>query len=232
MDKKKTVKSIVKVLIGIALIMSVRWLLMQQYVELREFTPANIRDYIQTFGNLAVLAYIAAYAFNSISLFPPITPLSLTAGLAFGIFYGGLFLLTAAMIGSTGAFLISRYFGRSLVERFLKGKFKDVDQKLAENGLVTVVFFRLIPIIPYGVFNYFCGLSKIKFRDYFLGTLLGLIPVVFLNSFLGDSLAEIEALGDIYSPRLYIAVGLVLTRISIPVFYHFFKKRRFSVPAR
>ncbi len=226
MDKKKTAKSIFKVLIGIAIILSVRWLLRQQYVEFREFTPANIRDYIRAFGNLAVLAYIAAYTLNSISLFPPITPLSLTAGLAFGILYGGIFLFAAAMLGSTVAFFLSRYFGRSFIERALKGKFKDVDQKLAEKGFATVVFFRLIPIIPYGVFNYFCGLSKINFRDYFFGSLVGFIPVVFLNSFLGDSLGEIGTMDDLYSPRLYIASGLVLTRISIPFLYHYIKKYR------
>jgi uncharacterized membrane protein YdjX (TVP38/TMEM64 family) len=134
--------------------------------------------------------------------------------------------MLGAMIGTSITFFISRFFGRALVEKALKGKFKDLDEKLEKNGFMTVLFFRVVPLVPYEVLNYFCGLSKIKFRDYFWATFLGLIPGVVIAAFFGGSLGEISSIRDIFSPKFLIAVGLMVLIIVVPVLYKFLIKRR------
>lgn len=156
-----------------------------QCINLKSLTPAALRDFIQSFGKLAVLAYIIAYSLNTVSIMPPIAAFSLTAGLAFGAVWGALYLMMGAMIGTTATFMISRYFGRNLIEKMLKGKFKDLDEKLAKNGFLTILFFRVVPLVPYEVLNYAGGLSRIKFKDYFFATFLGLIPGVIISAFFG-----------------------------------------------
>lgn len=225
MDKRIS-KAIIKVVIGIAVILGIWWLVKCQCLNLTALTPAALRDYIQSFGKLAAIVYILAYALNTISVFPPIAPLSLTAGLAFGALFGAIYLMIAALIGTTCTFLISRFFGRGLVERTFKGKFKNLDQKLEKNGFMTILFFRVIPLVPYEVLNYACGLSKIKFKDYFLATLLGLIPGVVVAAFFGGSLGEIKSFRDVFTPKFLIAIGLMVLIIAVPAIYQLWKRKR------
>jgi uncharacterized membrane protein YdjX (TVP38/TMEM64 family) len=189
-------------------------------------TPASIRDYIQSFGALSALVYVIAYVLNTISVLPPIAPLSLTAGLAFGSLWGAILLMAAALIGTSATFMISKFFGRGLVEKILKGKFKNLDEKLQRNGFLTVLFFRLVPLVPYELLNYACGLSKIKFKDYFFATLLGLIPGVVVAAFFGGSLGEIKSFQDIFAPKFLIAIGLMILIITIPAIYQIIKRKK------
>lgn len=216
---------VIKLLIGILLAAGVWWVVKCQCVNLKSLTPAALRDFIQSFGKLAVLAYIIAYALNTISIMPPIAALSLTAGLAFGAVWGALYLMMAAMIGTTATFLISRYFGRALIEKMLKGKFNDLDEKLAKNGFMTILFFRVIPLVPYEVLNYAGGLSRIKFKDYFFATFLGLIPGIIVSAFFGGSLGEIKNIRDIFVPKFLIAIGLMALIIAVPAIYQLVKKQ-------
>jgi len=220
---KKNTKLLLKLLIGVLLIAGIWWLVKCQCVSLKSLTPASIRDYIQSFGKLAALVYILAYIFNTVSVIPPIAPLSLTAGLAFGAGWGALFLMLGAMIGTSATFAISRFFGRGLAEKMLKGRFKHLDEKLEGNGFMTVLFFRVIPLVPYEVLNYACGLSKIQFIDYFTATLLGLIPGVVIAAFFGGSLGEIRSLSDVLAPKFLIAVGLMLLILAVPTIYQVLK---------
>lgn len=215
---------VIKLMIGVIVIGIVWYFVRCQCVDFKLFTPASIRDYIQSFGRVAALVYIIAYALNTISVLPPIAPLSLTAGLAFGSLLGAIYLMAGAMIGTTVTFLISRLFGRSLLERFLKGRFKNLDKKLEKHGFMTVLFFRIIPLVPYEVLNYISGLSNIKFRDYFFATFLGLIPGVVIAAFFGGSLGEVRTFKDIFAPKLLIAVGLMILIFAVPTIYKLVRK--------
>jgi len=223
---QKILKNLGKLLIGILVVTGIWWLVKCQCVSLEALTPSALRDYIQGFGPAAPLIYILAYALNTISVIPPIAGLSLAAGLAFGQLWGALYLMLAALIGTSLTFLISRFFGRSMVERLLKGKFKQLDQSLARRGFLTVLFFRVVPIIPYEVLNYAGGLSKIRFKDYFLATLLGLIPGVVIAAFFGGSLGEVKGLRDLLSAKFIAACVALIVIMLIPFIYQQIKNKK------
>lgn len=216
--------SIVKLIIGLLIVILIWWLVRCQCLNLKSLTPSSIRGYVQSFGKFAVTVYIIAYILNTISVFPPIAPLSLTAGLAFGSIWGAVYLMVSAMIGTSLTFFISRYFGRGLIEKILKGRFKRLDEKLIKNGFMTILFFRIIPLVPYEVLNYASGLSKIRFKDYFFATFFGLIPGVVIAAFFGGSLGEIKGFRDMFSARFLIAMGLMVFIIAIPLLYRAARK--------
>lgn len=216
---------IMKLFMGIVLIVGAGWMIKCQCVNLKSLTPASLRDFIQSFGKLAALAYIIAYALNTVLIIPPVAALSLTAGLVFGAVWGALYLMIGAMAGTTAAFLISRYFGRALIEKMLKGKFYDLDEKLAKNGFMAILFFRVIPLVPYEVLNYAGGLSRIKFREYSFATFLGLIPGVIISAFFGGSLGEIKSIHDIFAPKFLTAIGLMAFIIAVPALYRIVRKK-------
>ena len=225
---KKILKNLVKFLFGILIVIGIWWLIKCQCVNLKTITPAAIRDYIQGFGSLAAVIYIIAYALNTISILPPIAALSLAAGLAFGPVWGAIYLMSGAMIGTSSTFFISRFFGRNIVERLLKGRFKNLDELLEKRGFQTIIFFRVIPLAPYEVLNYIGGLSKIKFKDYFFATFLGLIPGVIIATFFGGTLGEVEGLKDLFSPKFITALAALILIILIPVIYKIIKKKEES----
>jgi len=225
MDKKIS-KNLIKLLLGLAAVISIWWIVRCQCVNLESLTPASIRDYIQGFGRFSVVIYILAYTLNTISIIPPIAALSLAAGLVFGKAWGALYLMIGAMLGTSCTFLISRLFGRGIVERLLKGRFKNLDDLLERRGFMTVLFFRVIPIIPYEALNYAGGLSRMPFRDYFFATLIGLIPGVMISAFFGGALGEVKGLKDLLSFKFVIALFALLVIILIPVTYQYFKRKK------
>ena len=224
--KKSYITLALKSALGITVILGIFWLVKCQCINLKSLTPASIRDYMQGFGKLAAIIYVLAYVLNTISIIPPIAPLSLTAGLAFGSASGALYLMLGAMIGTSLTFMISRLFGRDLIAKVSKGRFKNLDEKLEKNGFTTVLFFRVVPIVPYEVLNYAGGLSRIRFKDYFWATFLGLIPGVIIAAFFGGSLGEVKGITDLFTPRFLIAVGFMILIITVPLVYRRVRNRR------
>lgn len=223
--RKRIVKNIVIALSLILVVSAAWWFFKCQCVNLKGLTPAVIRDYLQGLGRWGPIIYILAYALDTVLMVPPIGALSLAAGLAFGGFWGSVILMAGAMLGTSITFSISRLSGRALFERIIKGRLKNLDELLEKKGFVTVLFFRVIPLVPYEALNYASGISKIKFRDYFLATFLGLIPGVIISAFFGGSLGQISSFKDIFAPKFLIAAGLLIVVIAIPAVYKIIKKR-------
>jgi uncharacterized membrane protein YdjX (TVP38/TMEM64 family) len=212
-------KNILKVLLGITILMLICWSVKAQFHNFRQFTPDLISKYLETFGKKAAIVYILAYALNTILPFPPLAILSLTAGLAFGKLWGAMYLMIGAIIGASFAFILSRSLAKRIIEKALKGKIKDFDEAMKTKGFVTVLFFRLVPIIPHEVLNYASGLTKISFRDYFFATLVGIIPGVIINAYFGGELGKIDSIRELISFKFIITAIVIIAIILTPVIY-------------
>lgn len=178
------------------------------------------RAWIIQFGLAAPFLYVILYAANTVVLVPPVGILSLTAGLVFGPIIGFIAIMAGAMAGISITFWISRRFGREFVERRLKGRFKSLDQSLSQKGFATVLFFRLVPIVPYEALNYLSGLSSISFRNYFLSTFLGIIPGTAITVWFSNSLRRP------LSGKFFLALLALVILAVIPVVYLKVKARR------
>ena len=222
---KKIVKNIVRILAGILVIFGIWWIVKCHCVSLNTLTPSAIRDYIQGFGRWSAVIYVLAYALNTISILPPIAVLSLTAGLAFGKIWGAILLMTGAILGTSSTFFISRLSGRAFVQKTMQSKFKKLDDLLEKRGFVTILFFRVIPLVPYEVLNYASGFSKVKFRDYFFATFLGLIPGVTISAFFGGALGEVRGLRDLISFKFILALIVLVIAVLVPVIYQRLKRK-------
>jgi uncharacterized membrane protein YdjX (TVP38/TMEM64 family) len=90
------------------------------------------------------------------------------------------------MLGATATFHSGRAVGRSAIERRLGVRLAIVDAKLATGGFWVVFFWRLVPLLPDNALNWGAGLSAVRFRAYFLGTLLGAAPAAAVYAWLGS----------------------------------------------
>lgn len=192
-----------------------------------QFTPAKVKEFILSFGALAPVIFIGLYAARAVILVIPVGVMSLAGGLAFGKWLGTLYILIGATIGSCLSFLVARYFGRSFIESFQwlhKGRIKKFDEKAADEGFKLILFVRLVPLFQYDAVNFGAGLSNIKLRDFALASFIGMIPGGFINALLGSSLE------NIISWQFFLALGAFVLLMFIPLIYKKLKKTAPAAP--
>ncbi len=150
---------------------------------LGSFVAENL--FVSAFGFVAVYAVLVALSFPGASL------LTLTAGLLFGGFAGGILTVFGATLGAVAIFLIAR----SSLGDFLEDKagpfinrMIDGFQKDAFQYLLTI---RLTPVFPFWAVNIVPALLNMKLAPYTLATFLGIIPATFVFAFIGAGLDSI-----------------------------------------
>lgn len=125
-------------------------------------------------------------------------------------------------LGANAAFLLGRWAGRDFVESRLsrsRGWFARIDAALARNGFFAILFLRAV-FAPYNILNYVAAFTHIRWRDYALGTALGMLPVVFVWVALGDALGRVWETGDLtplVSPSGIVAGVVFLVCIAVPL---------------
>ncbi len=175
----------------------------------------KIRNFILSAGIWAPLLYMVAYGFTSIILFPA-TLLSTASGAVWGPYLGTFYTVIGATISSSIPFFFARLLGRRFVGKMLSkaNKMDICDRFVGKNGFVAVFIMRLIPIFPWDVVNYGSGLCGIRFRDYLLATLIGIIPGSFTYNLIGSSLGQ-----PIDKTKIILAVALVVSLAVISLLY-------------
>ena len=153
--------------------------------------PQQLQIYLDRMGIFAPIIYIFLYTVCTLLILPS-TPLNLTGGAIFGIWWGTLWTTIAALVAAIAAFAFTRTVGRELVSRKRIGRWSAVDAEIRLGGLFYMFAIRLLPIIPYGLVNFAAGLTAIKFKDYFVGTLLGTIPGVLPFVMMGAGINQLS----------------------------------------
>lgn len=158
-------------------------------VDFSKITIESFKEKIDSFGIWGPVVYIVLYVLRPLILFPAAV-FSASAGAIWGL-KGLTFLLVGANLSAIAEFIIARYFAREAVEKLIKGKFSSVDQAVEKKGFVTVLLIRLIPNVAWDIQNLALGLTKVKFRDYVLATLIGILPGSFALVYFGSSFISV-----------------------------------------
>ena len=123
-----------------------------------------IPEFAQWVNGLGVwgpIVFIIGYAVAAVA-FVPGSLLTLAAGAIFGLAQGVVYVFIAAVLGSSAAFLVSRYLARSAIERRLAGnpRFAAIDRAVGAQGRKIVFLLRLSPVFPFNLLNYGLGLTQ------------------------------------------------------------------------
>ncbi|MBU1043954.1 MAG: TVP38/TMEM64 family protein [Candidatus Omnitrophica bacterium] len=190
---KFTKKPWLKLILGIVFIGVVVAIVRTLHIDFSQISSDEFKIKIDSFGIWGPIAYIILYIFRPLILLPAALT-SASAGIIWGPLKGFIILQIGANLSAIGEFFIARYFARSAVEKIVKGKMAKLDQAIEKKGFLTVLLIRLIPNVAWDIQNLSLGLTKVKFRDYFLATLIGIMPGSFALVYFGGSL--ISALSD------------------------------------
>ena len=153
--------------------------------------------YVEVQGSFGVIVFILIYIAATI-LFIPGSALTLGAGAIYGIVYGTIIVSIASVIGATLAFLIGRYLAREIIAKKIESnkRFEKIDSAVAKEGWKIVFLTRLSPIFPFNLLNYSFGLTKVKLKDYFFASWIGMIPGTILYVYLGTVTGELARVGS------------------------------------
>jgi uncharacterized membrane protein YdjX (TVP38/TMEM64 family) len=180
-------------------------------------TREHIRDLV---GHLRGIWYgplllIALYAIGCIFAFPA-SVFVIAAGVIWGWKLGSLYAIAGGMIGAVFAYFVGRFLGEGLLERF--GSVGKAVRKQVENaGFSSLLIVRLIPGPPFAVWNFAAGIARMRFRDYFWATLLGVIPSHIVFTYCADSLVNGTISEGDALKKLVVVCALLLALVMIPM---------------
>ena len=171
---------------------------------------ADLASWLDTAGPWAPLAFIAAYVVGSI-VFIPGAALTLVAGALFGLWRGVPIVFAGAVLGSSAAFALARTVAHERVTRWLSGdpRAAAVNEAVASEGLRVVLLLRLSPVVPYNVLNYALGASRVRYRDFLLGS-AGMLPGTVLYTYSGTVIGNVAALAAGAAPPRGVAYYVLL----------------------
>lgn len=150
------------------------------YLVSRSIDPNLVKEWVRSAGFFGPLLVVALGVVTTV-----IAPLSGTPILFVGFaLYGEkiIFLSTISMLISAAInFYISRRWGRPFIQRFVgRDNMQIVDKFTKEHGVVSLLLIRIFMGSVNDFVSYAMGLTNMKFKTYYIVTLLGSIPGLFL----------------------------------------------------
>ncbi len=175
----------------------------------REFQENNVlRDWASEHPILGSILMTALCAVQVVVALVPGELVELASGYVFGAFWGTVLCLAGITLGSVCAIVLTRRFGRKLVESFYpREKLESLpilNDPSRRNALTALLFF--IPGTPKDLLTYVIGLTDMSVFRYILLTTLCRLPSVLMSTLSGDALGDNSILRGIW---FLIATGAV-----------------------
>ena len=159
-------------------------------------------------------------------------PLLVFSGFVFGTWWGISIVLISTTIGATLLYLLVGLFFREIIEEKLAPKFSKLKNFFNKNDIAYFMFFRFIGGggTPYAVQNVLPVLFNMPVKNYFVATLIGSMPSMFVTVALGSGLESVIDNNEepsffqvLFSPEVYLPIA----GFAIILVISFFAKRFF-----
>jgi len=148
----------------------------------------------------------------------PVVLLIAATGVVFGPILGPLYAMAGCLSSGSVGFAVGRWMGRRRVERLGGERVARVSRALQRNGTLAVFLVRKVPA-PFTLSNIVVGASSVAYRDFIVGTVLGMGALVVALAGFGYQMTQ--ALLD---PSPETVIGAVLI-VSVPLTLAWFINR-------
>lgn len=151
---------------------------------------------------------VAAFILGSFVVFPA-TALIAATGIALDPWPALIWATVGSLAGAIVNYGLVRLMPQRLVDRWFGPWTRRMGRRFERGGIVSVMIARNIPIAPYTLVNVVAGAAGIRFRDYVVGTLLGMGPTILALTILGDRLRDAWTTPELVDVLLLLAaIGL------------------------
>lgn len=171
-------------LIGVLLLLALAWKIspLSKYVDAQTII-ASVREAAghEAAPLLAVGVFIGAGLLSF-----PITVLFVATAILFDLRVAVPVSLAGCLISASVTYAIGRRLGRAYVRRIAGDRVNGLSRWLSQKGIIKTALIRLLPTAPFSVVNVVACASHLGFRDYILGTALGMVPGILTISLLSE----------------------------------------------
>ena len=153
------------------------------------------------------------------------SPVALASGFVFGKWVGTIVIAISLSVGALILYLVTIFFFKDLAHQKLGNKMVFLKELFKKNEFLYFLVYRFIGGIPFFIANTLPVIFNVKLKNYFFGTLIGMIPQLFIMVSIGSGLEkiidannnppsffEILSSKDIYLPLLAF---LLIVTISV-----------------
>ena len=120
----------------------------------------------------------------------PFTLLSLLPESFSVLCLGTLYSFIGCLAGGLVTYAFGYFLGQDFVRKIAGAKWQRIEKKIGQTGIVAVATLRLLPVAPFTVVNIVSGAFKVPWRDYILGSLLGLAPGILITNLFAHQFAS------------------------------------------
>ena len=208
----------------------------------QEITSYNfIREYRSYFIDLRnsnlFFVFLFFLIFTVLWVFPFLgfgSPIGLLGGFIFGKWIGTLVVVLGLSIGATLLYSFGNYFLKDLIRKKFLDKYKNLEIKFRDSEFFYLLIYRFIGGIPWQISCILPTIFNVRIKNFFLATLIGIIPQIFLVVSIGSGLekvidqnTEVPSIKSIiFLPEIYLPISAFFTLVLITVFLRklFYKK--------
>lgn len=134
--------------------------------------------------------------------------------------------MLGTMCASIIGFAFARFIARDWVTARIPARLQKYQKALEQNAFQTVVMLRLIFWMPQAL-HFFFGVSAVRFRTHFWGSLVGYTPPLLVVSYLGNRV--FDTAGNLQPDAWPILAGLLVGSLTIATAARAYARRRLAV---
>jgi len=179
---------------------------------------AELKEVVGTLSNVNVYRvlplFCMAYVFKQTFAIPGSMLLNLLAGALFGAHLGFLLTCTLTAAGATFCYLLAKFVGRDVAEKYfpkVTTKFKQQMDSNQNRLPYYLLFLRLFPCSPNWALNMCSGVMGIPITVFFATVFVGLMPYNYICVQTGAMLTTVRSISDV----LTLTTMLQLTAIAL-----------------
>jgi len=207
-----------------------------QEIQSYEFIKSNLNyfQFLKEKNNFIVSFLFIIFSAIWVFLAGFLSPLAIFSGFMFGKWFGLIYVVLGGSLGATALYLFANYFLKDLIKKNFTNNFSFLAEKFEKSELVYLLLYRFIGGIPFVISNMLPCIFNVKPGNFFVSTVIGISPQIFLIASIGSSLEKILNMEEempkiseiIFLPSIYIPIVIFIFLIILSMFLKkiFYKK--------
>jgi uncharacterized membrane protein YdjX (TVP38/TMEM64 family) len=156
----------------------------------------------------AFVAVSAIYVAALLVMFP-LSILVAVTGLVFGPLWGFAYATLGTLCSSVVSYAVGKRLGREALLDYGGRHLNGLSRYLSGRGVRAMVIINLLPLAPFTLTNMMAGAFHLRFRDYMIGSTLGIVPGLAGVTLLGSQLGALATASD-HNEVLWALGGLAV----------------------
>jgi uncharacterized membrane protein YdjX (TVP38/TMEM64 family) len=194
--------------------------------------PERLARWLESFAHFrwAPAVVIAVYVVGGLVMLP-VMGLSAATAMVFKPAVAVATSFTGTMLSAALLYALGARFLRGRTKELFGARMERIEKAFSRQGVVAVASVRMVPLAPFTVVNLAAGAIGVRFRDYMLGTALGLAPGITVLSLFGNRVKAQWRHPSTNGVLLIVGIALVWLAVSFTL-QRFIAARHAAHPAR